>query len=260
MLDPEWAITRPLLWLALVAVVGMFVLRAVHRDRREYARFKRYRSTRRRQAMYRTWLLDSFVTFGSTAAILVALAGAFIAPLLAVTSGWTPVAVVRGWVAANPVLAVVVGLGAVAALVGFTIVGAAAARQEGEVRAIGDINALLPRNRSELGLGALLAANAGILEELVFRLGLPTLLFGATGSAIAAVLGSIVLFGALHVYQGVAGVVATTLVGAIFMASYLLSGTILVPIVLHIAFDLRTMVMIPMAVNGVHRVPPAPPA
>ena len=73
-------------------------------------------------------------------------------------------------------------------------------------------------------------------------------------------LASIVLFGALHVYQGVAGVVATTLIGAVFMASYLLSGAILVPIVLHIAFDLRTMVLIPMAVNGVHRVPAAPTA
>ncbi|MFZ2964813.1 MAG: CPBP family intramembrane glutamic endopeptidase [Rhodoglobus sp.] len=259
MLDPEWAITRALLWLALVAMVGLLVLRAVRRDRREYQRFKRYRSTKRRQAMYRKWLRDSFLSFGAAAVVLAVLAGAFIAPLLAATSAWPPVAAVRDWVAANPVLAVVVGLVAVAAFAALTVIGVTAARQEGEVPTIGDIHAMLPRNRPELGLGALLSVNAGIVEELVFRLGLPALLFGATGSALAAVFGSVLLFGALHAYQGVAGVVGTTLIGAVFMAAYLLSGSILVPIALHALFDVRSMVVIPMAVNGAHRVPAVSP-
>lgn len=259
MLDPEWMLTRPLLWLALVAMVGLLVLRAVRRDRREYQRFKRYRSTKRRQAMYRKWLRDSFLTFGAVAVALLLLAGAFIAPLLAETSAWAPVAAVRDWVAVNPLLAGAIGLAALAAFVGLTVVGVSAARREGEVPTIGDIRAMLPRNRAELGLGALLSVNAGIVEELVFRLGLPALLFGATGSALAAVLGSVVLFGVLHAYQGVAGVVGTTLIGAVFMAAYLLGGSILVPIVLHALFDLRSMVLIPMAVNGAHRVPAVPP-
>lgn len=259
MLDPDWDLTRPILWFALVAMVGVLVLRAVRRDRREYQRFKRYRSTRRRQAMYRKWLRDSFLTFGAATVALVVLAGAFITPLLAEATTWAPIAAVRDWVAANPMLAVLVGLAATAAFVVLTVVGVAAARQEGEVPTIGDIRAMLPRNRPELGLGALLSVNAGILEELVFRLGLPALLFGATGSALAAVVGSVVLFGALHAYQGVAGVVGTTLIGATFMAAYLLSGSILVPIVLHALFDVRSMVVIPMAVNEAHRVPVVPP-
>ena len=117
-------------------------------------------------------------------------------------------------------------------------------------------NVVLPRNRPELGLGAVLSVNAGVFEELVFRLGIPALLFGASGSALVAVVGSVLLFGALHAYQGVAGVIGTTLIGAVFMASYLLTGSILVPIVLHTLFDLRSLVLIPMAVSGAHHVRP----
>jgi membrane protease YdiL (CAAX protease family) len=256
MLDPDWVLTRPILWLALLGLVALLVVRAIRRDRLEYRRFKRFRSTARRQAMYRKWLRDAFVTFGSLTIALVLLAGAFIAPLLAETSRWPPIRAARDWVTANPVLTVVI---AAAVLVGFTaltVAGVIAARKEGEVPTIGDIRAMLPRNRPELGLGAVLSVNAGAFEELVFRLGIPALLFGASGSALTAVAGSVLLFGALHAYQGVAGVIGTTLIGAVFMASYLLTGSILVPIVLHTLFDLRSLVFIPMAISGAHRVRP----
>jgi hypothetical protein len=48
------------------------------------------------------------------------------------------------------------------------------------------------------------------------------------------------------------------------MLLYAVSGTIVVPMVAHALFDLRSLVVIPMAVNGVHRVSgdsaPAPAA
>jgi hypothetical protein len=50
------------------------------------------------------------------------------------------------------------------------------------------------------------------------------------------------------------GVVGTTLVGAVLMATHIVSGSIAVPIVLHALFDLRSLVLIPVAVMGVHRV------
>jgi membrane protease YdiL (CAAX protease family) len=256
MLDPDWALTRPLLWLALLGLVAMLVVRAIRRDRLEYRRFKRYRSTLRRQAMYRKWLRDAFLTFGAASVALVLIAGAFIDPLLAETSRWAPIVAVRGWVAGHPVLAVVIAVTVVLAFTALTVAGVVAARKDGEVPTIGDIGAMLPRNRPELGLGAVLSLNAGVFEELVFRLGVPALLFGATGSAPAAVIGSVLLFGALHAYQGVAGVIGTTIFGAVFMASYLLTGSILVPIVLHALFDLRSLVLIPMAVSGAHHVRP----
>ena len=49
-------------------------------------------------------------------------------------------------------------------------------------------------------------------------------------------------------------VVSTTIVGAVMMLIYVVTGTIVVPIVLHALFDLRSLVLIPMAVHDVHRI------
>jgi len=38
------------------------------------------------------------------------------------------------------------------------------------------------------------------------------------------------------------------------MLIYVVTGTIVVPIVLHALFDLRSLVLIPMAVHDVHRI------
>jgi membrane protease YdiL (CAAX protease family) len=113
---------------------------------------------------------------------------------------------------------------------------------------------MLPRNRQELRIGAVMSVNAGVVEELLFRLGMPALIFGATGSAVAAIVASLLLFGALHAYQGIWGVVGTMVVGGLFLLAYVVTGTILWPIVLHALFDLRSLVLIPMVVYGVHRV------
>jgi uncharacterized protein len=253
-LDPAWTLTRPVLWLALVVLLAVLVARAIRRDRREYQRFKRYRTTTRRQAMLRRWLVESFLSFGGLTVVMLLLAGSYAAPLLAQVQAWTPVRYVREAVSASPVLTGAVVVGLVLALVGLTAMGVAAARQEGEVPAVGDIRALLPRNRQELVLGGLLSVNAGVVEELAFRFALPALLFGASGSAVVAVLGSVIVFGLLHLYQGVPGVIGSTVIGAFFMAAYLLSGSIVVPIVLHALFDLRSLVLIPVAVYGAYRV------
>ena len=64
------------------------------------------------------------------------------------------------------------------------------------------------------------------------------------------------IFGGLHAYQGVAGVIGSTIIGALFMALYLATGNILVVIVVHALFDLRSLVLIPMVIFGVHRIDP----
>ena len=75
MLDPAWAATRPLLWIALVTLIVLLVLRTIRKDRREYQRFKRYRGTVKRQAMIRKWLRESWLTFGGISAGVLLLAG-----------------------------------------------------------------------------------------------------------------------------------------------------------------------------------------
>ncbi len=254
MLDPDWVFTPALMWVALAGALAALVLRALRKDRREYQRFKRYRTTARRQAMLRRWLLDSALWLGGLSMAMLVLAGAFVAPLLRELTTWPGVRDLRGFVAHAPDAVAIFGIVAVFAVAVLTVLGIAAARKEGEIVAVGDIRSILPRNRQELRLGALLSINAGVVEELLFRLGMPALIFGATGSAVAAVVVSVLLFGALHVYQGIPGIVGSTIIGAVFLLTYAVSGSILLVIVLHVLIDLRSLVLIPMAVYGVHKV------
>lgn len=251
MLDPTWAATRPLLWIALVAMLALLVLRTIRKDRREYQMFKRYRGTVKRQATLRKWLRESFITFGGISLVVLLLAGSYVGPLLAELHAWTGVGGIRSFLADYLWI-----FGALAVIVVvLTWVGVRAARRDDDgIMALGDIQAMLPRNRQELRIGLLLSLNAGLVEELAFRLAIPALVFGASGSAIAAVVLSLLLFGGLHLYQGAAGIIGTTLVGAIMMGLYVVSGSIVAPILLHALIDLRSLVLIPMAVMGVHRV------
>jgi membrane protease YdiL (CAAX protease family) len=110
---------------------------------------------------------------------------------------------------------------------------------------VGDSAALIPRNAAERRVGAGLALAAGVNEELMFRALLPTLIFGACGGrfAWAAIAVSVVVFGLMHFYQGLGGVIGTALVGAVLMALYLVSGNILAPMLLHFLIDLRGLVV-----------------
>ena len=267
MLDPDWILTRPILAVVLIGMLALLIARTVRSDRRTFPRFKRYRTTRKRQEFYRRMLRDSILQIGVTSLVVLALVWQFVPTLLSELTQWPVIREVRGFSDAQPVaMAAIVGGLAVATIV-LTWIGVRGARSEG-ITARGDGSALLPRNRQELRWGWALSINAGVSEELMMRLALPTLIFAVTGSAVAAVAGSIVVFGALHAYQGVAGVIGTTIVGALMMFLYAVTGTILVPIVLHALIDWRSMVFLPRAVYDVHLVdgrvtpiarPPVPP-
>ncbi|GAB2468516.1 membrane protease YdiL (CAAX protease family) [Conyzicola lurida] len=253
MLTPASPLTPYLLALLFLALLGFMVFSAVRKDRREYRRFKRMRSTKRRQKVLRKWVRESFVNFGGAAVVVLLLSWQFVAPFRDSVEDWDFVRAGRqafddsGWL--GPTL----GIALVAAIGVGMLLGIVLARNETEVMSIGDVAALLPRNRAELKYGAALAINAGVVEELLFRLALPALIFGVTGNSIAAVVASIVIFGGLHVYQGLPGIVGATILGAIFMAIYLATGSIVVAIVVHALFDLRSLVVIPVVVFGVHK-------
>jgi membrane protease YdiL (CAAX protease family) len=55
------------------------------------------------------------------------------------------------------------------------------------------------------------------------------------------------VFGAVHRYQGWPGMIATTLTGAALAALYGLTGALWVAIAFHIAIDLNTLVVRPLA-------------
>ena len=98
-----------------------------------------------------------------------------------------------------------------------------------------------------------MSLNAGLVEELLFRLAIPALLYGAFGSSLFALITSVLLFGGLHAYQGVGGILATAFIGAVLLALYIATGSILVPIVVHALIDLRSFVAIPLIVMKVPR-------
>ena len=255
MLSPASPLTPIILGVTLVALVAVLVVRALRKDRLEYRRFKRFRSTLKRQRMYRKWLIDSFTVFGGASVVTLALSWQQIPLFLDDVQSVPWVAGMRAAFTDSGALGAGLAVGIAIALVGGAVLAIIAARHTDTVPAVGDIQALLPRNRSELRYGALLSVNAGVVEELLFRLALPAVVFGVTGNAAVAIVASLAVFGALHAYQGVAGIVGSTIIGAVLMVVYLATGSILVAIVLHALIDLRSLVLIPMVVYRVHRNP-----
>jgi uncharacterized protein len=252
MLSPDAPATPWVLGLVAFALVVLLAIRAIRKDRTEYQQFKRLTDSGQRQRMLRRWLLASFTTFGGASVLILLLAWQFVPLFLQSVNRWAVIRTLRSWFADNYEVAGGVIIGFVIAFLALTAVAIVAARREKEVPTIGDIRAILPRNRQELAIAAVMSINAGLVEEVLMRLALPALLFGATGSAIIAVVTSILFFGALHVYQGPLGILGTTIVGAVMMALYLLTGNILVPIVVHALIDLRSLVLIPVLVYRVH--------
>ncbi|TQL47257.1 CAAX prenyl protease-like protein [Homoserinimonas aerilata] len=253
MLSPSQPLSPAVLVVVLVALLLGLILRTLRKDRREYGRFKRLRSTARRQKFFAKWLRESFLLFGGASLVILALAWQYVPLMLGdierlPAMQWLRQLMVDG---AGVTTAIIWGGGAILLL--GPAIAIWAARHSDEVPSIGDIAALLPRNRQELGWGAAMSVNAGIVEELMFRLALPTLVYAVSGNAVIAVVGSVLLFGLLHLYQGVPGIVGSIAIGALLMALFLVSGSILLAIVAHALIDLRSLVLIPVVVYEVHK-------
>ncbi len=106
-----------------------------------------------------------------------------------------------------------------------------------EVRAaLARVEFILPRGKRQRRLWWLVSAHAGWGEELFYRGYLFALLCSLMPEAAAAVV-STVMFGLAHVYQGVRGIVMTTVLGGVFMGMYLLSGSLVVPMLAHALYD-----------------------
>jgi membrane protease YdiL (CAAX protease family) len=239
-------VTSALLALLLVTI-AVLVWRAVTRDRRDYARFKRLRSTALRRKVFGRWIVESWAVLGGLGAALLLAAWPLVPPALRDTREWEVLAGIPWGTRLTD--GIVAGV-CVALLAGMVIPIVLLRGKLDEIPAVGDIRALLPRERGELKFGAGLAVTAGVVEELLFRLALPAVLFGVLGSGVLAFLLAGVLFGLLHIYQGPAGMVFAFVLGVLFTALYLLSGTILVPMLMHAVIDLRSLVLIPVTLSG----------
>jgi hypothetical protein len=83
---------------------------------------------------------------------------------------------------------------------------------------------------------------AGICEELLYR-GYLLWYLQSLGLGRGAVVVAIVAFGLTHAFQGIHGIVGTGATGAVFMGLYLLTGSLVAPIVLHATVDLANGLM-----------------
>ena len=105
-----------------------------------------------------------------------------------------------------------------------------------QIRAMGDLVHLLPRNKQDLRAFFGLSLTAGIVEEIIYR-GFVIWYLGLVMPVWAAIVISSILFGLGHTYQGVGGAIKTGFVGLLFGVFYVLTGSIWLPIVGHILFD-----------------------
>jgi membrane protease YdiL (CAAX protease family) len=240
-------VTQALLALLLV-VLAMLVWRAVSRERRDYARFKRLRSTTLRRKVFRRWILESLLVLGGLSAVVLLAAWQFVPEALRDAREWGPVGAIGDDLAGGLVIG-----GLIAAVLAMVLPVVLLRGSLDEVPAIGDIRAILPRTRGELPYGAGLALTAGVVEELLFRLALPALIFGITGSGALAFGLAAAVFGLLHLYQGPVGMLFATILGLVFTLLYLLSGSIVLAIALHALLDLRSLVLIPVMLGDAWR-------
>jgi membrane protease YdiL (CAAX protease family) len=108
------------------------------------------------------------------------------------------------------------------------------------------LNFILPKTAEERRWFVLVAITAGVCEEILYRgflihyfLELPVPI-----GLIGALILSSCVFGFAHLYQGVVGIVQTTILGAIFGLIFIVTGSLLLPMILHALIDLRILLIL----------------
>lgn len=222
------------------------------KDVADYAAFKLLTRTEDRQRRYRKWVLTSFLIFFCAPVACLAVLGRLDAIVTAPVQFGALAAFAHAAGPSSTQLGdgFLGGLfGALIGVSGFALLaGVLAARRKGAAAKpamLGDVEPLMPRNWAETAHTALLSLNAGISEELFFRLLLPLLIALSTGSAAAGFIVAALIFGLAHIYQGWVGVAATTVVGVVFTAVYLWTGNLFIAMALHVALDLIGLVIRP---------------
>ncbi|MEU4285122.1 CPBP family intramembrane glutamic endopeptidase [Nocardiopsis dassonvillei] len=112
-----------------------------------------------------------------------------------------------------------------------------------------DRGLLAPRTTAERAMAAGVAVTGGVFGELLYR-GLFILLVASMGVPlwIAAAL-SVLLFSVAHLYQGWWGLVSAGASGTLFTVLYLGTGSVWVPVLVHVALNLRSLVFPPADVR-----------
>lgn len=106
---------------------------------------------------------------------------------------------------------------------------------------------ILPSSQEERRWWWLVCITAGVCEEIVYR-GFLLHYFHFLPfqlSLTVALVGSSVMFGIGHLYQGALGAVQTAVLGFVFGAMFIVTGNLLLPMFVHAVLDLRVLAMLP---------------
>lgn len=122
--------------------------------------------------------------------------------------------------------------------ISITLASSASARQQVRAQLSGaKLDFMRPRTTAEHTRFKLLSVTAGVTEEIIFRGFLIAILSLFMPLVFAAIL-AILLFGIGHIYQGLAGVIQTSLIGGILAAIYLVGGSLWPAILVHVLIDM----------------------
>jgi len=236
-------------WILLAFCAALIAI-FLWNDLPDYRRFKALTATGERRRHFRKWIVKSALMFGGTALAGLAILGRL--PALAgsgVPAEFAPLAAPVPHVPIQEYF----GPFLIGAGIGVFIGGAAVfaisrlrKKRPAKMVTLGDIEPILPRNNGERVWAALLALNAGWCEELFFRLLLPLLLTLASGNVLFGFGIAVAIFGLVHLYQGVAGMLATAVLGALFAAIYVVSGNIWIAAAAHALVDLNGLLLQPL--------------
>jgi membrane protease YdiL (CAAX protease family) len=201
----------------------------------EYRRLRERRESDPR-ALVRVYRILLAVQWGWTALVLVAVATSPRLDLAAIG--------VRAPRGGDMVLSM--SIGAAIALVASAVLMRRAAQRGRPVPGQAAYSALLPRTREERWYAAAAAVTAGVCEEVLYRgffIATGVLFFDLSVEWAAAL--ATVIFVVAHAYQGAVGLLSVTVLALVFTTVYLRTGSLLLPVALHVLVDLRALLLVP---------------
>jgi uncharacterized protein len=220
---------------ALVAMLLTIILTGIVVGARRRVRFLQRLATdpRQRSRFYRRFIINSWIVAAFVPAIVLTSAH-----LSAADLGWA-------WPTGD-------GLDYLLALYLLVMIGIGGVRmrrrmRRGQAFRGRAVTALIvPQTAHERWLAATVAFTAGVTEEMVYRG-----LLIATGTRLyhlplaVVVVASLALFVAQHTYQGPRGMFGVAVLGVVFTTIYLMSGSLLLPIVVHVFQNLVALLVVP---------------
>ena len=117
--------------------------------------------------------------------------------------------------------------------------------RERTYRQLQKLDFILPTSRRERAVWPIVAISAGICEEIIFRgflIRYLDRLFGHPHIGIAIAAASL-LFGVQHTYQGVAGMIVTAILAALFALIFYATYSLVFPMVFQALIDLLNLVL-----------------